>query len=151
MSQSITAQIAEIQSLGIPELRGRWRTLFGTEPPGYSKEHMCRRLAYRVQELAHGGLPDATRATLRAVAERDGACTPGARLVRRKANDGAPVPGTRLVREWHGERHEVTVVVNGFEYRGRLFRSLSAVAREITGSRWNGRLYFGLRDRKKGS
>ncbi len=149
--KSVLAQIAEIEQLSLAELRVRWRDLFGTEPPGYSRAHLIRRLCYRLQELRHGGLPDATRATLRAKAEADGASGQGARLVRRNANDGGPVVGTRFVREWHGERHEVTVVEGGFEYAGKIFRSLSAVAKTITGQHWNGRLFFGLRDRKRGS
>ncbi len=151
MKKSIARQIADLESMSLDELRGRWRDLFGTEPPGYSKAHLVRRLAYRVQELAHGGLTDATRAALRAVAERDGACGQVTRLVRRDANNGGPVVGTRFVREWHGERHEVAVVEGGFEYQGKIFRSLSAVAKTITGQHWNGRLFFGLRDRKRGN
>ncbi len=148
---NILAQIAEIQGLALAELRERWKTLYGSDPPAYSREHLIRRLCYRVQELAHGGVSDATRATLRAIAECDGAGGQGARLVRRNANDGGPIPGTRFVREWHGERHEVAVVDEGFEYAGRTYRSLTAIAKVITGQHWNGRLFFGLRDRKRGN
>ncbi len=151
MKESIARQITDLESMSLDELRGRWRDLYGTEAPGYSKAHLVRRLAYRVQELAHGGVSDATRATLRAVAERDGKPGQASRLVRRDANSGGPVPGTRFVREWHGERHEVAVVEGGFEYQGKIFRSLSAIAKVITGQHWNGRLFFGLRDRKRGN
>ncbi len=151
MKESIARQIADLESMSLEDLRARWRDLYGTEPPGYSKVHLVRRLAYRVQELAHGGLPDATRAALRAVAERDGACGQVTRLTRRNANDGGPIPGTRFVREWHGQRHEVAVVEGGFEYQGKCYRSLSAIAKVITGQHWNGPLFFGLRDRKRGN
>jgi hypothetical protein len=149
MSRSILGQISEIQGLSLADLRERWRILYGTDAPGYSREHLIRRLAYRTQELAHGCLQDATRATLSAVAEQDGTGGQARPLSRRGANQGGPVAGTRLIREWGGERHEVTVVDGGFEYQGRLFRSLTAVAKAITGQHWNGRLFFGLRDRKR--
>lgn len=145
------AAIAEIQSLTLPELRARWQVLYGTDAPGYSKAYLIRRLAYRVQELAHGGLSEATRATLRAVVGRDGANDQVKPLTRRNANVGAPVAGTVFVREWHGQRHEVTVVDGGFDHQGKVYRSLTAVAKAITGQHWNGPLFFGIRSRKKGS
>ncbi len=148
---NILAQIAEIQGLALAELRERWRVLYGKEAPGYSREHLIRRLCCRVQELAFGGVNDATRATLHALVERDGACGQGTRLVRRNANDGGPVAGTVFVRTWRDQRHEVTVVEGGFEYAGRTYRSLTAIAKTITGQHWNGPLFFGLRDRKRGS
>jgi hypothetical protein len=146
---NILAQIAEIQALDLAGLRERWKLFYGTEAPAYSREHLVRRLAYRVQELAHGGLNEATRVKLRAVAEKeapDGQVRP---LPRRDANRGAPVNGTVMTREWHGERHEVTAVDEGFEYRGQTYRSLSAIAKQITGAHWNGRLFFGLVTRRK--
>ena len=146
---NILAQIAEIQSLTLAELRARWETLNGKVAPGYSREHLIRRLAYRIQELAHGGLSEATRGALRAVVERDGTCGQVKPLTRRQANVGGPVPGTVFVREWHGQRHEVRVVDGGFEYQGKAFRSLTAVAKAITNQHWNGKLFFGLCKRKE--
>ena len=152
MSTSIIAQINEIQGLKLPELRERWKTLFGTMPPAYSREHFVRRLAYRVQELAHGGLSDATKAALCATAEADGSVGHDggvARLTRKKANGGGPVLGTTLVRIWRDQRYEVKVVAGGFEMEGRLYKSLSAVAKAVTGQHWNAKLFFGLRARGK--
>jgi len=146
---NILAQIAEIQSLDLAGLRERWQVLYGTTAPAYSREHLVRRLAFRVQELAHGGLSDATRAQLRAIAEQDGSGGKVRPLARRNANDSAPVPGTVFVREWHGNRHEVRAVADGFEYAGKAYRSLTAVAKAITNQHWNGKLFFGLRDRRK--
>lgn len=141
MSQTVLKQVSEIQRLSLAELRERWRALFGTDPPAYRRAYMVKRLSYRLQELAHGGISDGARARLRDEAER---LDPGgARAPKRQA--GMPVPGTMLVREWHGERHEATVTEGGFEYRGRPYRSLTAVAQAITGQHWNGRLFFGLR------
>ena len=148
---SVLRQISEIQGLTLGELRERWETLYGTAPPRYSWEHLVRRLAYRIQELRFGGLCESTKATLRAVAERDGTGDQVKPLVRRNANDGGPVPGTRLVRVWHGERHEVTVTADGYEYKGRIFRSLTAVAKIISGAHWSGNLFFGLRSRRCGT
>lgn len=146
MKNGILRQIAEIESLSLPELRERWRELFGTEAPGYSASHLKRRLAYRVQELAFGGVGEVTRAKLRAHIDNDE--SGAVRLKQRKQRDGLPVIGTRLIRIWHDQRHEVTVVSDGCEYQGRRFKSLSAIAKVITGSHWNGRAFFGLRKPK---
>lgn len=157
-SRGVLRQITELETMSRPELQARWRELLGTEPPaGYRRETLFRRLAYRVQELAFGGLSEATRARLREHLEPadglDADTSEVARLERRRRRDGMPVAGTRLAREWRGRRHEVTVVPGGFEFAGRRYRSLSAVARAITGAHWNGPAFFGLRKpgRKGGS
>ena len=103
---------------------------------------MVSRLAYRIQDLAYGGLSEETQAQLREIAE-------GHEQASKRSNKNGPVAGTRLVREWNGERHEVTVTRDGYEYRGRPYKSLSAVARTITGTRWNGPAFFGLRKQEK--
>ncbi len=134
---TILRQITALADLDLTGLRGQWRVLFGTEPPGYGREMMRRRLAYRVQELAYGGLSEATRQRLREIDEQQ---------QRKKAVDPAiPVAGTVLSKEHRGERHEVTVRADGFDYRGQRFDSLSAIARRITGTNWNGLRFFGLR------
>ena len=148
MSKNVVRHVTALQRLSYPELQARWRELHGTEPPSYNRSVLVRRLAYRVQELAHGGLSDATRAELRArlpEGDVDPQKVGSARRAQRRRKNGALVVGTQLVREWGGERHTVTVVEGGFEYRGRRFRSLSAVAREVTQTRWNGPRFFGLR------
>ena len=130
-------------------LKERWRGLYGTEPPAYKRVHMIRRLAYRIQELAYGGLPDDTKAELERIAEEDERHRQLARAQRRKSKTTHPLPGTRLVREWNGQRYEVTAVEGGFEYAGRKYRSLSAIAKVITGAHWSGPQFFGLRTPKK--
>ena len=150
MKRSLLRQITELQHLDIAELKNRWRALYGTEPPAYNRSHLVKRLAYRVQELAHGGVCEATRAHLRGHLKdigEDGVPTAKAPLSRRQRKNGMPVVGTVLVREWQSQRYEVTVLQGGFEYAGQRYRSLSAIAREITGTRWNGPLFFGLRRR----
>ena len=143
MSDSAIRQVADLQTMPLEELRERWKALFGSDPPAYRKAHLVKRLAYRIQELAFGGLSEETKQQLRAIArEHDGA---SGVLRRRNPSKAGPLPGTRLVREWQGERHEATVTRDGFECRGKPYRSLSAIARTITGTPWNGPAFFGLR------
>jgi hypothetical protein len=126
----------------MPDLKKQWRDLFETEPPPYNRTFLETRLAYRIQELAYGGLKPQTRARLAALAEQ---LDKGKGKQRKRGDSDRPVAGTQLIREWHGVEHVVTVVVDGFEYEGRRYRSLSSVARAITGTQWNGPLFFGLR------
>ena len=142
MKENILAQIAELNRMGMPQLKERWKALFDTEPPAQNRAHLVSRLAYRIQELAYGGLSEETRAQLRQIAE-------GHEQASKRSNKNGPVAGTRLMREWNGERHEVTVTRDGYEYRGRPYKSLSAIARTITGTRWNGPLFFGIRKQEQ--
>ena len=149
METTVLRQLTELQDMPHAALKERWRSLYGTEPPAYKREHMIRRLAYRIQELAYGGLSDEAKAELERIAEEDERQRQGARAERRKSKDTYPLPGTRLVREWHGQRHEVTAGEGGFEYNGRRYRSLSAIAKAITGAHWSGPQFFGLRTPRK--
>ena len=102
-------------------------------------------MAYRIQELAYGGLKPETVARLEAIGERlDG----GNMVLRRIRADDRPIAGTRLVREYRSVEHVVTVLQDGFEYEGRPYRSLSAIARNITQTRWNGWTFFGLKNHR---
>ena len=139
MTDSIAAQVAALPRKPTPELKQLWRELFDREPPGFSRSYLISRLAYRLQELAYGGLKPATRAKLDALA---GALDPKA--ARKRVVTG-PVVGTQLIREWRGVEHTVTVLADGFAWEGRRYTSLSAVARAITGTRWSGPAFFGLR------
>jgi hypothetical protein len=141
MSDSVLAQIAALKTKPTPALKAQWRELYGTEPPPYNRRFLESRLAYRIQELAYGGLRPETLARLDALADEI-----DARKGKRKpTTDNRPIAGTRLLREWQGVEHCVTVQGDGYEYQGRPYRSLSAIARAITGTRWNGPLFFGLR------
>jgi hypothetical protein len=143
MSETVLAQLAALKTTPTPELKAQWRTLFGKEPPPYNRRFLESRLAYRVQELAYGGLKPETIARLEALGEQlDG----GKVEVRRKRVDDRPIAGTRLIREWQGVEHCATVTQDGYEYQGRPYKSLSAVARAITGTRWNGWVFFGLKN-----
>jgi hypothetical protein len=121
------------------ELRKEWRRLYRSQPPRLSRDLLIRAIAHRIQELRYGGLSKVIRRKLALVAEaRDS----GAEI----AKEGAQRirAGTRLVREWNGRAHTVMVEEDGFSYAGQSYRSLSAIAREITGARWSGPRFFGL-------
>jgi hypothetical protein len=139
MNDSIAAQVAALPKTPTPQLKQMWRELFDKEPPGFSRNYLISRLAYRIQELAYGGLKPTTRARLDALAD---ALDPKA--ARKRVING-PVVGTRLVREFRGREYTVTVLADGFEWEGRRYKSLSAVARAITGTRWNGLTFFGVK------
>ena len=139
MTDTVLAQIAGLKAKSTAELRDMWRELFGKEPPGLGRRYLEDRIAFRVQELHFGGLSDRSRRKLDALADQ---LEPKAA---RRRDPGRPIAGTRLVREWKGVQHTVEVREHDFEYEGRPYRSLSAIAREIAGTRWNGWLFFGLR------
>ena len=145
MNASVLSRLAALKTTPTPDLRTMWRDLFDSEAPRYNRRFMESRLAYRIQELEYGGLKPATVARLEALGEQlDG----GKIDVRRQRADDRPIAGTRLIREYQGIEHSVTVLADGFEYQGRPYRSLSAIARAITGTRWNGWTFFGLKNRR---
>lgn len=143
---SVIAQIAALKRMPVPELKAQWQQLFDQPVPSYNRRFIESRLAYRLQELAFGGLKPETITRLEALGEQlDG----GKIDVRRQRGDGRPIAGTRLVREWQGVEHTVTVLADGFEWQGRPYQSLSAIARAITGTQWNGWTFFGLKNRRR--
>ena len=146
---SVVRQIADLENLPAAKLEDRWRALFGTEPPAYQRRFLVKRLAYRIQELAYGGLSEAARTRMAEIAQEAGideeASLPGRGRRTHERSRDLPVAGTRLVRVWDDRRYEVTVTAAGFEFEGRPYRSLSAIANAITGGHWNGRVFFGLR------
>jgi Protein of unknown function (DUF2924) len=132
---AIEAEVDRIRSLGIDALRARWRMLFGAVPPkGLSKDMIGRMIAYRIQEEAFGGLDRETVRLLDRLARGE-----KLELNRRLKT------GTVLVREYNEERHTVTVVPDGFLWRDVTYSSLSIIAQAITGTKWNGPRFFGLR------
>ena len=140
MSISLGKNIAELHGLETPALRGLWQETFGKPAPKQiGRDLLLRALAYRVQEQAEGGLGKATLKRLGGLANPEGGHARSQKLPAPR-----PKPGTRLVREWRGELHQVTVHNDGFDYRGAPYASLSQIAREITGTRWSGPVFFGL-------
>jgi hypothetical protein len=123
-------------------LNQRWCELFASErPPRICGDLLIKALAYRLQEKTLGGLKPATRRLLESWGSKNSAASPAAPRVRTRLK-----AGTVLVREWHGTAHRVTVVEDdGYRFDGRHYRSLSEIARTITGSRWSGPRFFGLK------
>lgn len=141
----IPARLTALKCATTQELKAQWRDLFETEPPAFNRRYLESRLAYRIQEQAYGGLKPETIVRLEALGEQlDG----GNMVVRRNRADHRPIVGTRLIREWQGVEHTVTVLVDSYEWQGRPYKSLSSVARAITGTRWNGWIFFGLKNHR---
>ena len=139
----LSDEIARLEGLTIFELRGEWRRHLRMAPPmRLSRDLLIRGIAYRLQEKAFGGLS-------KAVVRRLSAAPVGAAesVTRRNNKSVSLKPGTRLVREWHGVTHAVLVHADGFEWQGRRYRSLSVIARAITGAHWSGPRFFGLTGR----
>ncbi len=142
MAGNLEAELDRIKTLGLAALRKHWTKRIGEPPPPWRSADLLRRsLAYRLQERDAGGLPPEITRRLRKIF-RDMAR--GADLTL----NGVPhiKPGTILTREWQGVLHQVRVLEDGFEHKGERFASLSEVARRITGSRWSGPLFFGLKN-----
>jgi len=141
--ERIEAELELLPKLSAKQLDERWRELFGTvRPPRLYGPLLIGVLAYRLQEKAFGGLKPATRRLLRQVAGLPAERRSLDRLIQPRLKAGAV-----LLREWHGTTQRVTVLESGYEYHGQRFNSLSEIARRITGSRWSGPLFFGLRSR----
>ena len=133
------AQLPAPDGVSIDDLRREWRRLHHSEPPRISRDLLIRGIAYRIQELQHGGLSKTTRRKLRTLAKMfrtTGQVAPDPGLSLK--------PGARLVREWRGRTHTVTVTEDGFEYAGVSYPSLTKVAKAITGAHWSGPRFFGL-------
>lgn len=131
----ISQDVRALERLDLHGLRDEWRRRYGEPPKMRSTELLARLLAWRIQVDAFGGLDAAT-----------------VRMLERgpiPARKPSLAPGTRLSREWQGRRHDVDVLEQGFRYDGRDYRSLSHIARAITGTRWNGLRFFGLREQPR--
>ncbi len=153
-ASEIEQEIAELPGRTITELQVRWRELYATVPPFKVRSGFLRyAIAYRLQEHLHGGLSTSTKRLLRAVAKQG--------RERRKAPQGVlhhlatppevqmPVTGTQLIREWNGKLETVEVTEQGFNWAGQCHSTLSAVAFAITGTKWSGPRFFGLKAPKR--
>lgn len=142
MASTIPEQIAKLRTLSRSQLLDLWQKLYNkAAPPGIRREILVPFLAYRIQENALGGLKPTTLAELRRIARA---------LDKNRMSNGPLVrtrikTGTRLFRQWRGQTHEVFVTESGYEYRHVGYRSLSEIARKITGTRWSGPAFFGLK------
>jgi hypothetical protein len=149
----------------VGQLREKWKELYGGEETrSCNRVYLWRRLAWRVQELAYGGLSERAKARIAEINRDDdlrflpprgwdpetiAARAPTSRQIRGAVRDPRlPSPGSVITRQYHGREIRVTVMETGFEWEGRPYRSLSALARDVCGQRWNGFLFFGLTRRK---
>lgn len=148
MTRSVAARVAALKTTPTPELKAMWQQMFDRAPPPYNRRFLESRLAYRIQELAYGGLKRETLERLEALARGLEGSKKGKR---RPTGLDRPIAGTRLIREWQGVEHCVTVRADGYEYQGRPYQSLSSVARAITGTKWNGWVFFGLKNQRRRS
>jgi hypothetical protein len=141
MVANISKQLARLPSFSRQQLLDLWKELHGRDAPrGIRRELMVPFLAYQMQVRAYGGLKPSTRSELRRIARNlEKQSGPTELRIRPRMR-----PGTRLVRRWRQETHEVVVTNSEYEYRGAKYKSLSKIAREITGTRWSGPAFFGL-------
>jgi len=158
---TVLRQLAELREMTVRELQEKHLELYGIPTRSRHKQQLFKRLAWRVQELKWGGLSERTKRRLEEIADDldarflpprlSGKPGTGHREVIHHVSSGGRMslsPGTVLSRGYGGREHRVTALAKGFEYGGQVYRSLSAVAREITGTQWNGKLFFGLTKRK---
>lgn len=146
MADDLKQKLASLGQLTRPQLVTLWTELKGARPAFRARrDFLARVVAYHLQERAYGGLSKATQRRLKRLAEAlEAGETP------KYASRPQIKPGTRLIRAWRGDTHEVEVQPRGFGYRGQTYRSLSEIARLITGTRWSGPLFFGLKGKPGG-
>ena len=142
MARKPYMNIGRLAELSAEDLKSEWARRYGAPAPAISLELLRIGIGYKLQEQRLGGISRSNRSLLRQVAGRAG--QGNAKPFPRKLT-----PGTRLVRDWHGVGHTVIVLEDGFEYDGKHWKSLTAIAKAITGNQWNGPLFFGLAERKK--
>jgi len=140
LAESVGAKLKALERIGYSALRAEWRRFYRMDPPQrVARELLMLGVGWKIQEQAYGGLRGATKRALAELAktlERDGDVI-RSRVTRLK-------PGAKLIREWHGKTHTVIVMEEGFEWRGKFWRSLSVIARTITGMRCSGPRFFGI-------
>ena len=138
---ALNVQLAALSGMDAPELRTEWRRLYRSHPPKLLRRDLLELgVAWKLQERVLGGLSAATKRQLGELAR-----TMAEKSDLTKARKVSLKPGARIIREWNGEMHEVLVVEDGFRWRGRTWRSLSMIAREMTGTHWSGPRFFGLK------
>jgi hypothetical protein len=144
VSELLEKEIAALPKMNLAQLQAKWRgDLKEVPPPNIRKQLLVPLLAYKLQERAYGGLKPEIKRRLRELAQ--GFNRNPQRTAAQLAGPLRIKPGTRMIREWDGQSHYVTAGEAGFEYNGENYKSLSAIARLITGTRWSGPLFFGLK------
>jgi hypothetical protein len=144
---ALEAEIGQLPNLGLLELRIRWKTLFGhPAPKSLRRNFLAPAAAYQMQVEAYGGLSVATKRRLREIANAARNGDTNALLGTSRIK-----PGTQMIRQWQSTTHTVTALGEGFEWNGRTYKSLSAVAKAITGTNWNGFAFFGIKRAPSGN
>ena len=138
INSSFNSPVIELEYKSAAELREIYSSLFN-DAVNYNagKEHLIHKIAYRIQELAYGGLDESTKASLEIAAKGKNIFT--------KSGHSDLLPGTKIHREYGSIMHEVEITKDGFEYNGQKWKSLSAIATKITGTKWSGPKFFGMR------
>ena len=163
MQMTVGEELATLQRMTVTELRAEYETVFGEPARSHNRQHLIKRVAWRIQALAEGDLSERARrraaelandADLRTSAPKRRTSTQSGRTKRTTLNlstgDRLPMPGSEIAREYKGKTILVAVLPKGFEYDGHVYRSLTAVAKAITGTHWNGYHFFGLNRGKEG-
>lgn len=137
----LEVEIAAVAKEPLAELRIRWKKIFRSSPPaGFGRDLLARALSFRIQEYHHGGISAPIKQELQRLINLSLTSTEKKIPLRRRVQ-----AGTVLLRQWKGQEYRVTVVEDGFSFKGNTYNNLSSIAREITGTRWNGPRFFGLR------
>jgi hypothetical protein len=139
MKNNVLPQLASLRTMTGEDLRTLWNDLYKSEPPRANKQYLTKRLAYRIQEVAYGGNSAEVEARLTVKADEYFGRGKKTKRIEKKA-----ITGSVLVRLYHGVEYQVAVLDDGYQYQGCKYRSLSAIAREITGMTWSGNAFFGL-------
>jgi len=151
MKENILARILTLKTASLPELQKEYEALFdGKKTPSNNKTYLWQKIAYRIQELEYGSLPEEARAKAKELAQKydpinnkvlrsDDLKRPNASRDKR-----LPIPGTIITKNYKGTEIRVKILDKGFEYNGKVYRTLTAIAKEITGSHWNGYLFFSI-------
>jgi hypothetical protein len=162
MDTSIVAEISRFRQMTVGQLRAEWERLYGETTRSRNRDYLWKRLAWRVQELAYGGLTDATKARILELApatftrsqlprgfQPDSVVVPTLPGAQTRRDPRLPSPGSTIVRKYRGQTLRLLVLDDGFELDGVHCVSLSEAARVVTGQRWNGPLFWGLRKRSR--
>ena len=154
--RNIIHTIADMKEMTVAQLREKYREVFGEDSTVSNKTHLWKKIAYRLQEIKHGGLSPEAQARLDELGKeapeqlfgkrkrREQAATDAAASAALSRDTRIPRVGTVLKRSYQGVEHSVIILPNGFEWEGRIYKSLSGIARQITGTGWNGYGFFGL-------
>jgi len=145
-------EIMALKNVPTEELQKRYKELYGEDATGTHKTYLWRKIAYRLQEKEHGGLSAKAKSKLKAFIEEfdpinNKALRPDKPIVNQQASikdKRLPIPGTVITKEYKGTSYQVKVMEKGFEYNAKIYKTLSAIAKEITGAHWNGYLFFNL-------